>query len=95
MLNDVSSEMRLEEIRLRRGAATPGEWWVSTIREPYAPTAYLVENVARFRNFINPINLGEDADTAEFIAKAPDDIDFLLEIIRLQKEQLDQLQEKQ
>jgi len=85
------NEERLQEIKARRAAITPGEWWVE-YRE------YFVNDVAHYAPVVttSEIDIADilhdpDADDtlnadAEFIANAANDIDALLaEIERLQR----------
>lgn len=73
---------RLDEIRARLEAATPGPWDVSTVGENPA-------NFVRYPNGMAFCQIGNLMD-AEFIAASPEDIAYLLkEVERLQQQVID------
>lgn len=63
----------LQPLKDRLAAATPGPWYVEESRYSICADTYRIIGVERFRNFTNDLSLGEDKDTAEFIAAAPTD----------------------
>lgn len=81
---------RLDEIRAREQAATPGPWFVEPIGDRDFETAKqrgrVIPDVLRWQGYRNTLDCGEDDATAQFIAHAREDIPWLLaEIERLQE----------
>lgn len=80
------TEQRLSEIRARLSAATPGPWWpealASGVRHLERNCDFYTEDLPLGYNL--PGRQGFDGGRAdgEFIAHAPRDIQFLLDLLR-------------
>lgn len=74
-------------------AATEGPWEVSTILDGNSRT-FIIEDVARWRGYRNSLNLGEDRQTADFIAASREAVPALVARVRELEAELGELNEK-
>ncbi len=74
---------RIEEIKARRAAATKGTWVHQSYDndEEYDGKWFWLDRIARPDNEMNALVHVSNSDDAEFIAAAPGDIDYLLQLV--------------
>ena len=89
---------RLLEIRARVNVATPAPWTETSITD--GPDGVIVDGLTAFRNdeeFVIALadryskEPWQDSADMEFIAHAREDVPYLLTLITLQQEEIDQL----